>query len=140
MRLPGSGGSCPCARSRSRAPSCSTRRAGRGRSPKRWSPTTWTSARPDTVELIFTGRRPGMAGRQIKNDTACKTKVVTVDTEVSMNAFFKHSRIKQYLKDGRALRIETVVNSPDDLNCHRRLQHLSELQRKARAANARLLD
>jgi len=44
------------------------------------------------------------------------------------------------LKDGRALRIETVVNSPDDLGCQRRLVNLDELQVKARAANARLLD
>ena len=57
-----------------------------------------------------------------------------------MNAFFKNSRIKQYLKDGRALRIESVINSPDDLACHRRLMHLDELQSKARAVNARLLD
>jgi hypothetical protein len=96
--------------------------------------------RPDTVELIFTGRRPGAKGRPIKNDAVCRTSIVTRDTEVTMNAFFKHSRIKQYQKDGRALRIETVINSPDDLNCHRRLEHLDELQRKARAANARLLD
>ena len=66
--------------------------------------------------------------------------MVTHDTQVSVNAYFKHSRIKQYLKDGRALRIETVVNSPDDLGCHRRLPNLDELQTKARAANARLLD
>jgi hypothetical protein len=96
--------------------------------------------RPDSVELIFTGRGPGARGRHIKNDTLCKTKVVTTGTEVTMNAFFKHSRIKQYLKDGRALRIETVINSPDDLNCQRRLQNLPELQTKARAANTRLLD
>jgi hypothetical protein len=57
-----------------------------------------------------------------------------------VNAFFKNSRIKQYLKDGRALRIESVINSPDDLACHRRLMHLDELQSKARAVNARLLD
>ena len=42
--------------------------------------------------------------------------------------------------DGRALRIETVINSPDDLRCHRRLAHLDELQSKARAVNTRLLD
>ncbi|WP_217496275.1 hypothetical protein [Arthrobacter sp. 24S4-2] len=59
---------------------------------------------------------------------------------MTVNAFYKHSRIKQYLKDGRALRIETVVNSPDDLRCHRRLEHLPELQSKARDINARLLD
>ena len=69
-----------------------------------------------------------------------KTKIVTRDTGVTVNAFYKHSRIKQYLKDGRALRIETVINSPDDLRCHRRLAHLDELQAKARDVNRRLLD
>ena len=44
------------------------------------------------------------------------------------------------MKDGRALRIETVINSPDDLRCHRRLAHLDELQARARAVNRRLLD
>ena len=57
-----------------------------------------------------------------------------------MNAFYKHSRIKQYLKDGRALRIETVINDPYDLSCQRRLHNLPDLQAKARAANRRLLD
>jgi hypothetical protein len=56
------------------------------------------------------------------------------------DAFYKNSRIKQYLKDGRALRIETVINSPDDLRCHRRLVHLDELQARARAVNTTLLD
>jgi len=97
--------------------------------------------RPDTVEVIFTGHRRGSRpGRPIKNTQPCRTSVVTRDTQVSVNAYFKHSRIKQYLKDGRALRIETVVNSPDDLGCQRRLVNLDELQVKARAANARLLD
>jgi hypothetical protein len=96
--------------------------------------------RPDSVELIFTGKRPGGRGRPIKHDQPCKTSVITRDTQVSVNAYFKHSRIKQYLKDGRALRIETVINSPTDLGCQRRLPNLDELQAKARAANARLLD
>jgi hypothetical protein len=95
--------------------------------------------RPDSVELIFTGKNE-RRGRKPKEQPIYKTKVVTRDTEVTINAFFKHSRVKQYLKDGRALRIETVVNSPDDLRCHRRLAHLDELQAKARDVNARLLD
>ena len=94
--------------------------------------------RPDTVELIFHG--PRGRGRPINLDCVPKTKVVTRDTDVTVNAFYKHSRVKQYLKGGRALRIETVVNSPDDLRCHRRLQHLDELQAKARDVNRRLLD
>ncbi len=32
-----------------------------------------------------------------------------------MDVNYRDSRIKQYLKETRALRIETVVNSPDDL-------------------------
>ena len=94
--------------------------------------------RPDSVELIFHGpRRPG---RPPKLGCVAKTKIVTRDTEVTVNAFYKNSRIKQYLKDGRALRIETVVNSPNDLRCQRRLLHLDELSARARAINRRLLD
>jgi len=59
---------------------------------------------------------------------------------VVINASFKHSRIKQYLNHGRALRVETVVNNPTDLGVLRRLEHLPELQTKARDANRRLLD
>ena len=56
-----------------------------------------------------------------------------------VNVLYKHSRIKEYLKEGRALRIETVCNSPTDLGCNRRQHNLPELQAKARAANRRLL-
>lgn len=42
-----------------------------------------------------------------------KTKIITPGTDVTVNAFYKNSRIKQYLKHGRALRIDTVINSPD---------------------------
>ena len=57
---------------------------------------------------------------------------------VLVNVSCKHSRIKQYLKDGRATRIETVVNAPCDLGCNARLPNLDELQAKARAANRRI--
>jgi hypothetical protein len=96
--------------------------------------------RPDRVELIFTGHR-ARRGRPPKTEPTYKTRIDTRDTiAVTVNTHYKHSRIKQYLKDGRALRIETVINSPDDLGCQRRLCHLDELQAKARAVNARLLD
>ena len=90
--------------------------------------------RPDTIEII--------SGRQVRAGTASefKTKIVARGTEVTVNAFYKHSRIKQYLKDGRALRIETVINDPGDLGCLRRLRHLDELQARARAVNTTLLD
>jgi hypothetical protein len=96
--------------------------------------------RPDHVELIFAGH-PRRWGRPPKVEPTYKTRIDTRDTiGVTVNADYKHSRVKQYLKDGRALRIETVINSPNDLLCKRRLQHLEELQAKARAVNARLLD
>ena len=96
--------------------------------------------RPDHVELIFAGH-PRRWGRPPKTEPTYKTRIDTRDTiGVTVNADYKHSRVKQYLKDGRALRIETVINSPDDLICKRRLPHLDELQAKARAVNARLLD
>lgn len=89
--------------------------------------------RPDEVQIVF--------GRQIRKNTKGEfaTKVVTRGTEVTLNVFYKNSRIKEYLKEGRALRIETVVNEPNDLGCQRRLRNLDDLQGRARLANRRLL-
>ncbi len=96
--------------------------------------------RPDRVEVIFAGH-PRRWGRPPKTESTYKTRIATRDTiGVTVNTDYKNSRVKQYLKDGRALRIETVINRPDDLMCKRRLEHLQELQTKARAVNARLLD
>jgi hypothetical protein len=92
--------------------------------------------RPEVIELIF--KRGQRRGRPAAGEF--KTKIVTYGTEVNVNAFYRHSRIKQYLKDGRALRIETVVNDSYDLSCPRRLSHLDELQARARAVNTALLE
>lgn len=90
--------------------------------------------RPDHVEIIF--------GRSLARDTATTfhTAIDRYTDTVVVNANFKHSRIKQYLKDGRAYRVETVINNPNDLGVLRRLEHLPELVAKARDANRRLLD
>jgi hypothetical protein len=95
--------------------------------------------RPEQVELIFAGRRV-RPGRTPVTPEVFKTKVVTRGVEVTVNAFYQHSRIKQYLKDGRALRVETVINDTYDLGVQRRLHNLPELQTRARAVNRRLLD
>jgi len=96
--------------------------------------------RPDRIEVIFAGH-PRRWGRPPQVEPTYKTRIATRDTiGVTVNADYKHSRVKQYLKDGRALRIETVINNPGDLICKRRLVHLDELQTKARAINKRLLD
>jgi hypothetical protein len=95
--------------------------------------------RPENVEIIF--------GRRVRCDTpgtfrtAIDRPVIDPDDKgVVVNIFYKHSRVKQYLKEGRALRIETVINSPRDLNCNARLPNLAELQDKARACNKRILE
>ena len=67
--------------------------------------------RPANVEIIF--------NRHIRRDTpgvfrtAIDRPAVGPDTGgVVLNLFYKHSRIKLYLKDGRAMRIETVSTPP----------------------------
>jgi hypothetical protein len=90
--------------------------------------------RPEHVEVIF-GRQRG------RNATGVFKTVIDRHTQgVAVNVFYKHSRVKQYLKDGRALRVETVINDAYDLGCQRRLHNLDDLQAKARAINQRLLD
>jgi hypothetical protein len=95
--------------------------------------------RPANVEIIF--------GRRIQRNTpgvfrtAIDRPAVGPDNQgVIVNVFYKHSRIKQYLKDGRAMRVETVINAPRDLGCNARLHNLAELQAKARAANRRIVE
>jgi len=95
--------------------------------------------RPEHVELLFK-RSP--RGRKPKDQAGgvFKTAIDRNNHGVTINAFWRHSRVKQYLKDSRALRVETVVNSPDDLGVARRLHNLGELQARARAINTRLLE
>jgi hypothetical protein len=96
--------------------------------------------RPENVELLF--RRGQRGGRPAipPPHGGFKTKIDRYCDLVTLNVFYKNSRLKQYLKDGIALRIETVINSPKDLLCNRLLANLPELQAKARAINARLLE
>ena len=94
--------------------------------------------RPENVELLFK-RSPRGCKPKDQAGGVFKTAIDRNNQGVTINAYWRHSRVKQYLKDGRALRIETVVNSPDDLGCARRLPNLPELQARARAINTRLL-
>ena len=52
--------------------------------------------RPEQVELIFAGRRV-RPGRAPTVPEVFKTKVETRGVDVTVNAFYRHSRIKQYL-------------------------------------------
>ena len=90
--------------------------------------------RPDHVQLIFdrriTKRTPGRF----------RTRVITEGVVPSLHIDYKHSRIKQYHKEGRALRTETTINDPRDFDLGKRLSNLPALRRIGFQANRRLLD
>jgi hypothetical protein len=90
--------------------------------------------RPEEMQVIFRRRvRTAPQG-------GYRTRLLRSGDEVTINAYFRHSRVKSYLKCGRAFRIETVVNDPGDLGLLRGLTHLEELSVKARDVNRRMLD
>jgi hypothetical protein len=69
--------------------------------------------RPEQVEVIF-GRKIHRQRRSTKRPQATRpdaevftTAIDRANQGVTVNIFSKHSRVKQYLKDGQALRIET---------------------------------
>jgi hypothetical protein len=93
--------------------------------------------RPHEVAVVF-DRRIVRRGRR-PTPGPFRTRVFGPGTEVQLEFRYKHSRVKQYLKEGRALRIETVINKPSDVGCRARLEHLPEIVAKGRAVNRRLL-
>jgi hypothetical protein len=89
--------------------------------------------RPHEVAAVFnrrvTRRTPGIF----------RSRVFGAGTQVQLEFRYKHSRVKQYLKEGRALRIETVINKPSDVGCLARLHNLPAIVAKGREVNDRLL-
>jgi hypothetical protein len=90
--------------------------------------------RPDQVQLIFnrriTRRTPGRF----------RTRVLTDGVTPSLHVDYKRARIKQYHKEGRALRTETTINDTRDFAIGRALNNLSALRKVGFEANRRLLD
>jgi hypothetical protein len=90
--------------------------------------------RPDKVQLIFqhrvSRRTPGRF----------RTRVLTEGVIPSLHIDYKRSRIKQYHKEGRALRTETTINDSRDFGIGKRLENLSALRTVGFQANRRLLD
>ena len=70
---------------------------------------------PDRVQIVF--------GRKVSRATpgVFQTKVITSGVAPVIQAHYKHSKVKQYFKDGRALRTETTVNDPYDFGVNRTL-------------------
>jgi hypothetical protein len=89
--------------------------------------------RPDQVQLIF--------DRRVLRSTPgrFRTRVLTDGVIPSLHVDYKLCRIKQYHKEGRALRTETIINNTYDFRIGRRLQNLPALQEVGFRANRRLL-
>jgi hypothetical protein len=90
--------------------------------------------RPDQVQLIF--------GRRITRQTPgrFRTRVLTEGVTPSLHIDYKRCRIKQYHKEGRALRTETTINDARDFRLGKRLGNLPALRQVGFQANRRLLD
>src|SRR4029077_10064542 len=69
-----------------------------------------------------------------------RTRVITDGVVPSLHVDYKKSRIKQYHKEGQALRTETTINDTRDFAIGRRIENLQELRKIGFAANRRLLD
>ena len=95
------------------------------------------AGRPDQVSLIFDRRLMRTGPRATPG--RFRSRVITNGVTPSVHIDYKSTRIKQYHKEGRALRTETTINNPGDFGIRKRLTHLPELREIGFSANRRLL-
>ncbi len=93
--------------------------------------------RPDQVALIFDRRLMRRGPRATPGPF--RTRVITDGVTPSLHIDYKHTRIKQYHKQGRALRTETTINDTTDFSIGKRLTNLPALREIGYTANRRLL-
>jgi hypothetical protein len=90
--------------------------------------------RSSQVQLIFDRRVSSRAPGKFR------TRVITGGVVPSLHVDYKNSRIKQYHKEGRALRTETTINNTRDFGIGKLLKNLSALRQVGVQANRSLLD
>lgn len=90
--------------------------------------------RPKQIQLIFdrgvTKTTPGRF----------RTRVITDGVIPSLHIDYKGTRIKQYHKEGQALRTETTINNTKDFYIGKSLRNLPALRQVGFQANRRLLE
>ena len=94
--------------------------------------------RPDKVSLVF-GRKIAVKGKR-KTPGTFRTQVITSGTCPFIYLFYKKTQVKQYLKEGKAIRTETTLNQPRDLGIGKELTNLAAMAKAGYAASRRLLD
>jgi hypothetical protein len=95
------------------------------------------AGRPDQVSLIF-GRHLIRTGPRA-TPGRFRTRVITAGVTPSLHAYYKHAVIKQYHKEGRALRTETTINDTRDFRIGKRLTNLPALREVGFSATRRML-
>jgi hypothetical protein len=95
------------------------------------------AGRPDQVSLIFDRRL--INGRRRTTPGLLRTRVITDGVTPSLHIDYKHTKIKQYHKEGRALRTETTINNSRDFQIGKQLTNLPALREVGFTANRRLL-
>jgi hypothetical protein len=93
--------------------------------------------RPDRVSLIF-DRRIIRRGKRT-TPGRFRTRIFTDGVVPSLHVEYKSSRVKQYHKQGTALRTETTINNAHDFGIGKRLHNLPALREVGFSANRRLL-
>jgi hypothetical protein len=93
--------------------------------------------RPDQIALVFDRRLMRRGPRATPGPF--RTRVITDGVTPSLHVDYKHTRIKQYHKEGKALRTETTINDTTDFRIGKRLTNLPALREIGFTANRRLL-
>jgi hypothetical protein len=95
-----------------------------------------TLGRPDHVAVVFNRRVIATTPGRFQ------TRVFNRGDQVALQVQYKHSKVKQYFKEGRALRTETTVNDTRDFGVGRLLTKANwdQLLQIGHQVNERLLD
>jgi hypothetical protein len=103
---------------------------------ERTLPDQLTLGRPDQVSIVF--------GRRVTSRTPGRfhTKIFNKGVEPAIQVHYRASKVKQYFKEGRALRTETTVNDTRDFGIGRRLtaENWEALVQVGHQVNQRFLD
>jgi hypothetical protein len=99
-------------------------------------PDQLTLGRPDQVAVVF--------GRRVSRRTPGRfhTRVINRGTEAAIQVHYRASKVKQYFKEGRALRTETTINDTRDFAVGRIVNdaNWTALTQIGHQINQRLLD
>src|SRR5205823_2389041 len=93
--------------------------------------------RPSRVSLLFPTK---LNPRTPAPPQGYRTRVITSGVNPSLHVEYKHSHVKQYFKEERALRTETTINNPVDFYARKGIDQLPYLRELGVQINRKLLE